>query len=320
MTNPTTRRQFLTGASAIPFLALGGAGLAGAKHAVAQQPVSRVGGPRLKLSLNGYSFNNLLMDHLEGRVGGMSLFDVLEYCAENDFDAIDPTGYYFPGYPEAPADSFINEFKRRAFELGLDISGTGVRTDFSNPDASVRAADKTRVKTWVEVAAKMGAPVLRVFAGHIHPGFEDKWDEAASWMIDDLRECTEYGAEFGVIIGVQNHGEMIKSADETIEVVKRVDSKWFGVVVDTGNMKTADPYADIARVVPYAVNWQIKESPIDRNSKVRVDLRRLIKIIREGGYRGYIPIETLPVDGVDYDPKTLVATFAREVRAAMDEA
>lgn len=304
----------------IPLVALAGAGLAGASRAAAQQAVLRVGRPKLKLSLNGYSFNNLLVDHLEGREGGMSLFDVLEYCAEHDFDAIDPTGYYFPGYPGVPTDAYINEFKRRAFELGLDISGTGVRNDFASPDAAERAADKARVKAWIEVAAKMGAPVLRVFAGHIHPGYEDKWNEVAAWMVDDLRECVEYAEKFGVIIGVQNHGEMLKTADETIEIVQRVDSKWFGVIVDTGNMKTADPYEDIARVVPYAVNWQIKESPVDRNSPVRIDLPRLMRIIREGGYRGYIPIETLPVDGTQYDAKARVADFAREVRAAMSDA
>ena len=34
-------------------------------------------------------------------------------------------------------------------------------------------------------------------------------------------------------------------------------------------MKTADPYGDLARVVPYAVNWQIKESPVDAVSRIR---------------------------------------------------
>ena len=86
---------------------------------------SKKHGHKFKLSLNVYSFNNPL------RAGEIDLFDVLDFCAEYNMDAIDPTGYYFPGYPEVPSDSYINEFKRKAFLLGLDISGTGVRNDFA---------------------------------------------------------------------------------------------------------------------------------------------------------------------------------------------
>jgi hypothetical protein len=62
-----------------------------------QIPAKRVGGPRLKTSLNAYSFNKVLSDHLKGSGKGMSLFELLDFCAEQNFDAIDPTGYYFPG-------------------------------------------------------------------------------------------------------------------------------------------------------------------------------------------------------------------------------
>ena len=78
----------------------------------------------LKLAINAYCFDPLLRDNLKDPATGMSLFDVLEYCAQQNVDAIDPTGYYFPGYPEVPRDKFLNDFKRRAFELGLDISAS----------------------------------------------------------------------------------------------------------------------------------------------------------------------------------------------------
>lgn len=172
-------------------------------------------------------------------------------------------------------------------------------------------------KAWIEVAAKLGAPVLRVFAGAVPKGFETKWEEAASWMIDALRECAEHGAKYGVLVGVQNHGDMLQTADRTIEVVKRVDSNWFGVNVDTGNMKTVDPYEDIARVAPYAVNWQVKDSPRGNYSPERTDLPRSIRIIKDSGYRGYLPIETLSATGKPYDPYTLVPAAAAEVRTAM---
>ena len=285
---------------------------------LAREPIRRIGGAKLKVSLNAYSFAKALNDHIKGRGRGMTLFDLLDFCAEHDFDAIDPTGYFFPGYPAPPADEYINHFKRRAFQLGLDISGTGVRNDFATPNKEARAADVRHVKEWIEAAAKLGAPVLRVFAGPEPAGHA--WQEVAEWMAADLRECADYGQRFGVLIGVQNHGDMLKSADQTIKVVEMVDSDWFGVIVDTGYFMTEDPYVDIAKVVPYAVNFQVKESPFGKESPVRTDLQRLVRIIHDGGYRGYLPIETLSLPNRSYNPTQLVPQFLAELRVALEQA
>jgi sugar phosphate isomerase/epimerase len=291
----------------------------GTERSPALTPPKRPGGPRLKIALNAYSFSKALNDRLKGRGPGMSLFDLLDFCAEHNFDAIDPTGYFFPGYPAVPPDKFVNEFKRRAFQLGLDISGTGVRNDFATPDKQKRAADVRHVKEWIEVAVRLGAPVIRVFAGPVPAGYENRWDEVAQWMVECLRECAEHGEKHGVLVGVQNHGDMLKTAEQTIRVVKMVNSEWFGVVVDTGYFQTPDPYADIAAVMPYAVNFQVKESPFGKDSPVRTDLKRLLRIIRAANYRGYLPIETLSVPGRDYDPLVVVPRFLREVREAMEQ-
>lgn len=307
----TTRRSFLQQAALWPAAGLAvPASLAGA---AAAQP----GPGPLKLSLNAFSFNGALMDGLAGRPGGVSLFDVLDFCARHDFAAIDPTGYYFPGYPAVPQRDFVNRFKRHALRLGLDISGTGIRNDFAQADAAKRAADVQRAKAWIEAAAEMGAPVLRVFAGAVPPGYEQKWDEAAAWMIDAIGECVAHGARHGVVIGVQNHGDMLKSADECLKVMAAVNSDWCGLIVDTGNMLTADPYADLARVVPHAVNWQVKESIYNNDPNRPADLPRLCRIIREGGYRGHVPIETLAVKGMPYDAFQVVPAFTARVKAAM---
>lgn len=313
-----SRRDFLKEASLLPLCATGALAFAGT--AAAQTPIARTGGPRLKLSLNAYSFAPLLEAHLQQRGPGISLLELLDFCAEHEFDAIDPTGYFFPGYPAVPEADFLNAFKRRAFQLGIDISGTGVRNDFANPDAAKRAADVQLVKAWIETAARMGAPVLRVFAGPVPAGYENRWDEVTAWMVEALRECVEYARRFGVLIGVQNHGDMLQTADQTLAVVRLVASDWFGVIVDTGSFLTDDPYADIARVVPHAVNWQVKESPFGKDSPVRTDLPRLLQIIRAGGYRGYLPIETLAATGRPYDPRVLAAQFGREMRAAISAA
>jgi sugar phosphate isomerase/epimerase len=319
------RRDFLKSASMASVYAAAGVGVS-STLALADPQIKRIGGPKLKISLNAYSFSKMLNDHKKDPSTGISLFDLLDFCAKNNFEAVDPTGYFFPGYPsELPTDAFINEFKRRAFELGLDISGTGVRNNFTLPDKEKRAADVQHIKQWVEVAAKMGAPVLRVFADTQMKG--QSWQTVApgvareqieDWIVENLKECAEHGKKFGVIIGVQNHGDFLKTADNLLNLIKRVDSVWCGPIVDTGYFMTKDPYEDMAKVAPYAVNWQIKTSPFGADSGIKTDLKKLVKIIRESGYRGYIPIETLSIKGQPYDPFDLVPKFLAELREVLD--
>ena len=273
----------------------------------------------VKLALNAFSFN----DQMTGKgqpdnKPSMTLLDVIDWCATQDIEAIDLTGYYFPGYPEVPTDEYIYELKRKAFKLGIDISGTGIRNNFASPDPAVRAADVERAKKWIIVAEKLGAPVIRLFAGEIPKGYENKWDEVAGWMIECYKECAAFGGQHGVIIGIQNHGDMLQTAEQCIKVVKAVDSKWAGLILDTGNFKVADPYAEIAAVIPYTVNWQLKESVFGLGSPIRTDFPLLMKIIKKSGYRGYLPVETLTVKGIPADPETTVPALLNELKVAMD--
>jgi sugar phosphate isomerase/epimerase len=295
-----------------------------ATNALAQNSIARHGGSYVRTSLNAYSFNSLLNEGLKNSSKGMSLFQLLDFAAKNNFDAVDLTGYFFPGYPAVPTDDYINSVKKRAFQLGLDISGTGVKNDFAINDATKRAADVKLVKAWIDVAAKLGAPVIRVFAGEIPQGYENRRSEIAQYMAASLKECADYGKQKGVLVGVQNHGDFLQTADQCIEMIKLVNSDWFGLIVDTGKFLTEDPYQDIQKVMPYAVNFQIKESPFGPRSKVKTDLKRLMKIVHSSGYRGYLPIETLeikgeprPVPDIPYDPYKIVPQFINEVKAAI---
>jgi sugar phosphate isomerase/epimerase len=321
------RRDFLKAAALLP-LAAAARGTAVA----AAEPIKRVGGPALKVSCNAYSFAKLLNDKLLGRGPGMSLFELAEFCAKANFDGFDPTGYYFPGYekdgPGVPTDKFIYELKRRAFDLGLGISGTGVGNNFTVADKAARTRDVQRIKNWSEVAAKLGAPVIRVFADTQMRA--QTWetaskgaarDDVEKWIADDIRECAEHAGKFGVVIGVQNHGDFIKTARDQISLLQRIDSPWCGAIVDTGYFKADDVYAEMAKAAPYAVNWQVKQSPygVEKEAEAPTDLIRLLKIVRASGYRGYLPIEILSsrTGGVAKDPFKVVPEFLAEVRKAI---
>src|SRR5262245_783454 len=140
MLRPCTRRTFVRSSALGAVAAAAGFMLRSSlQSALAQAPIPRTGGPWLKTSLNAYSFSKPLNDAAKMRGAGMTLTQLLEFCAEQDFDAVDPTGYFFPGYPKVPSDKFLNDFKRRAHALGLEFSGTGVRNDLATPDGAARA-------------------------------------------------------------------------------------------------------------------------------------------------------------------------------------
>ena len=261
---------------------------------------------KLKPSLNAYSFN----DPLKAKT--MDLMDVLDFCSKHNFEGVDLTGYYFPNYPSVPSDEYIFKLKHRAHKLGLSISGTGIKNDFTNPDASKRKEDIQLIKNWIEVAAKLGAPVIRIFSGVMNPkGYT--WDEIAQWMAKDIQECVAYGQKHGVIVAIQNHNDFIQTGDDVVKLMKLVNMEWFGLILDIGSFHQGDPYAQILQTIPYAVNWQIKEKMYENGIEVKTDLKRIFQIIKASTYRGFIPVETLGQG----DPAKKVAIFIQEVIKAL---
>jgi sugar phosphate isomerase/epimerase len=293
------RRHFLATMMGIPAISI-----ANKSEAAIHRPPNK---HRLKISLNAFSFNDPLLK------GSMSVFDMLEFCAATGFDAVDITGYYIKGYPEVPDDEYLFSIKRKAFDLGLEISGTGVRNDFTLADKAKRNEEVERVKKWVEVAAKIGAPVIRIFAGNQKNENISK-ETVTTWMLEDIRTCVDYGRQHGVVIGLQNHNDFIQTAGQVIDMIKAVDSEWLGLILDTGSYRVHDPYEEIEKSIPCTVNWQVKEKIFVKGKEVPTDLERLVKIIKSSDYKGYLPIETLG----EGDPKTKIVTLYNSLKKAVD--
>ncbi len=306
MPEPVGRRAFLSVLAAATALSELPAGAALDPRLTAEEPPRTARSPKIKLSCNLYSFDAPL------RGGAMTLEQVVDFCAELGFDAVDPTGYYFPGHPQPPSDAYVYAIKLRAFRDGLDVSGTGVRNDFTVPDAAKREADVAHVKRWVEVAAKLGAPVLRVFDGRGEAKGVTR-EQMTAWVVQALRACAAHGERHGVMIVYQNHDELLKTADEVLALRQRVASDWFGLNVDVGSLRTGDPYEEIARLAPFACTWQVKELLYRKGQEEKTDLRRVFGILRAAGYRGYAPLETLG----EGDPREKVRRFLDEARTAL---
>lgn len=262
---------------------------------------------RFRISLNAYSFNAPLSSKQT------TLEEVMEFCARTGFDAIDITGYYMPGYPVPPADEYLYHLKRKAHALGLGISGTGIRNEFAEPDAGKRKTEIAFVKQWIDVAAKLGAPVIRIFTGKTQPA---GYSRAAveSWIVEAIKECTAHAQEKGVILAMQNHNDFVKTAEQAIRILNQVNSEWFGLVLDTGSFVTEEPYSEIGKTTGYAVNWQIKERLNYQGKNDDMDLDRLCSLIHASSYRGYLPIETLSPG----DPFKIVPPFLQKVKQALE--
>lgn len=259
---------------------------------------------KTKISLNAYSFNNPL------RSGEMTLEDMLDFAAKTGFEGVDLTGYYFPGYPKVPSDAYIFQIKYKAFRLGLEICGSGVRCDFAQADPKARKAAVDHVKEWIKVAAKLGGQTLRIFAGNGVPdGY--KREEVFGWIVDSIHECAEQAAQDGIFLAIQNHNDFLKTADQVEELLNAISSEWVGLMLDIGSYRsTSDTYAEIRQTIKYAFTWQIKEEMYVNGQAVRTDLDKIKAIIDESEFRGYLPIETLGPG----DPKQKIAFMFDEVK------
>lgn len=292
-----TRRQFLAGAASLA--------IAGSLRGI--EPIARTGKPHLKLTLAAYSFNRFM--NLKSKTPPtMSMDDFADFAAGLNLDAIEPTSYYFAD----TSDKALAAFRARCTRLGLDISGTAVGNDFCKSDSKQHRDQILDVKNWIERATILGAKTIRIFGGTLPKGA----DEAATrkQCIEAIEECCEYAGKAGIYLALENHGGITATPDQLLALVKEVKSPWFGVNLDTGNFHTEDPYADLAKLAPYAVVVQLKtEVQTKGKKKEPADLKRLLDMLRAVNFRGYVALEY----EAEEDPKTAVPKAIEALRKLM---
>ena len=119
-------------------------------------------------------------------------------------------------------------------------------------------------------------------------------DQVKEWMVKDFKTCAQYGELNGVMVALQNHDEFLFTSKEVIDILERVNSDWFGLVLDCGSLPSNDPYKEIENLAPYANYFFVKEHVKQKDStKVSADLQRIAKIIQSSNYRGYVSFESL---------------------------
>jgi sugar phosphate isomerase/epimerase len=264
-------------------------GIAPAPDAFAIEPFKRAGKPKLMLSLAGYSFRQFFKDGRDGKADAprrIDMLDFIDYCADHNC-AAECTSYYFPA---KVTDEFLLKLKRHAFMRGVEISGSAVGNTFTHPPGTKRDAEIKSTKEWIDRAAILGAPHIRVFAGNVQGTSKE---QAQKLCIAALEECCEYAGTKGIFLGLENRGGIVSESADILQIVRAVKSPWCGINLDTGNFRTDDPYRDLESIAPYAVNvqWKPEVQPRAAKQKQPADLKRIVQILRDANYQGYVALE-----------------------------
>jgi sugar phosphate isomerase/epimerase len=276
-----TRRQFLSAACAA-----GAAWTAVPSSGSAIEPIRRNEKSHIRLSIAAYSYRKYL-DLKAKPAPSMTLDDFIVAAADMGLDAVELTQYYFAN----TTPEYLAHLKGLCTRYGLDVSGTAVGNNFCRTDPDKHKDEIDTVKKWVEHSSRIGAKTIRIFAGYVEKG--DTEEKARTRCIEAIQEACEFAGKYGIYLALENHGGITGNIDQMLSLVKAIRHEWFGVNWDTGNFVSADPYADLERLAPYALTVQIKSEITRANSKEPedADLKRLIDILRAADYRGYVALE-----------------------------
>ncbi|MBW7995862.1 MAG: sugar phosphate isomerase/epimerase [Candidatus Glassbacteria bacterium] len=299
-----SRRQLMvTGIAGAGALGLNAIGACQAQQGSQAKEEGALGKPtrNMKLSLAAYSMRQALS------AGEIDLFDFIDWCAELDLQGTELTSYYFR---ENVDNAYLHQLKLHAFRQGLAISGTAVGNNFClAPGSAERKEQIDHVKQWIDYAAEMDAPHIRVFAGRAPDNVE--LDIAIGWAADGIKECLEYAEKHGVVLGLENHGGITARARDHLAICDRVgDHPNFGVNLDSGNYRT-DCYEELAMAAPRSVNVQIKVTVSDNDrNRVPTDMARVRDILVNAGYQGWVALEYEEKE----DPKVAIPRYIAEMK------
>lgn len=292
-----SRRRFLEVASGLGALTLASGARAVPRRWPKEDEDSE---DRLRLGCCAYS----LRDLLTAKPPTMDLLGFVDWAAEAGFDGVELTSYYFPPDPDA---DYLARLRARCEERGIAISGGAIGGDLTGtPEEKAAQLESTRL--WLGRYRQLGAPFMRIFAGNAGERTEA---EARACVVACIRECLPAAEEAGVVLALENHGGVVATPEGMLEILDRIDSPWLAANLDTGNFHTADPYADLAKIAPFAANVHAKLKVGDQPA----DWERVVAMLAETDYRGFLSIEhegaTPPLEGVPAQAAQIRAAMAR---------
>lgn len=277
----TSRRSFLK------YLGAGAVGVALFPYQSCSSPTagdSEEGSPTLffDISLAQWSLNRA---HFGGKLTNM---EFPEYTVKKfDIHAVEYVNQFFKD--KANDQAYLGELLQRTNDLGVQnvlimVDGEG------NLGASDDNERKTAVENhykWVEASKFLGCHAIRVNAAG-----EGSPEEVKDAAIDGLSRLSEFAAEHGISVIVENHGGISSHGDWLSAVLTGVGKDNCGSLPDFGNFYEYDRYQGVTDLMPFAKGVSAKANVFDENGdEPNIDYRRMLQIVKDAGYKGYVGIE-----------------------------
>jgi sugar phosphate isomerase/epimerase len=245
------------------------------------------GKPLFKISLAEWSLHRTLFD---------KKLDNLDFPAfaksEFGIDAVEYVNQFFKD--KAKDNAYLTELKKRAADHGVTsvlimIDGEG---SLGDPDEAKRTEAVENHYKWVEAATFLGCHSIRVNAHS-----DGTYDEQMKLAADGLARLNEFGAKHGVGVIVENHGGLSSNGAWLAGVMKLVDHQNCGTLPDFGNFRVSeseeyDRYQGVKELMPFAKGVSAKSHEFDaQGNEVRTDYFKMMKIVLDAGYHGYVGVE-----------------------------
>lgn len=229
--------------------------------------------------------------------------DCIDLAAEAGFDAVEILHIQM----RQEDNAYLQMLKRRAFVNGLALCGFSTHQGFVSPDADYRNRNIEHTLKCIELAYRLGIPTIRVNTGRwgttksfdelmankgIEPRLEGYTDDQGfEWVIDSLEKCLKKAEECGVVLGLENHWGLGRTAEGVLRIVNAIDSPWLQVTLDTGNF-LENMYEQQELMAPKTVYVQAKTYYGGGTwYTLDIDYPRVAEILRGVDYRGYISLE-----------------------------
>jgi sugar phosphate isomerase/epimerase len=216
--------------------------------------------------------------------GTMTLREWVDLATPLGLDGLE----YYSGFLELADPARWPEARRTVEANGLVIPMLCCSPDFSHPDAEFRRVEIEKEKTWIRMAASLGAGFCRVLSGQRRP--ELTREQGLSLVVESIEACLPEAEACGVTLIIENHykddfwsyPEFAQKMDVFCELVDRIRHPRFGVNYDPSNAFLAgdDPLELLRRVKHRVVTMHASDRYLA--SGTLEDLRR-----EEGGAEGY---------------------------------
>lgn len=289
------RRAFLGAAGATAAAAVLPAHEARALAAQAS-PGARKG--RIKLGISSYSYW-----HFRPADQPYPIEKVIDHAADLGVEGVDILHRQMTSEDNA----YLQTLKKRAFVNGIDLIALSIHQGFVFPDAAERKKNVDHTVKCMEMAYAMGIPCLRLNTGRWNttksfddlmankgiepnlPGYTD--DQGFDWVNRSIEELLPTAEKLGVVLALENHWGLGRTADGVLRIVNAVNSPWLGVLADTGNF-LEDQYTQFEALVPKTVFVQAKTYEGGGEwYALDIDYPRIAKMLEAHGYRGYVSLE-----------------------------